>query len=104
MAAPEQSFALFERIKKSIVNDIESGKLKPNNEKPALPRRKDGLRREGLLARERDGDRIERVLATSPLAVGDVLPQLDDLARLHHADPVGDPPHHPEIMGDEQQA
>ncbi len=29
---------------------------------------------------------------------------LDNLARLHHADPVGDPPHHPQIMGDEQQA
>ncbi len=28
---------------------------------------------------------------------------LDDLALLHHADPVGDAPHDPQIMGDEQQ-
>lgn len=35
MAAPEQSFALFERIKKSIVNDIESGKLKPDDKVPS---------------------------------------------------------------------
>ncbi len=31
----EQSFALFERIKKSIVNDIESGKLKPDDKVPS---------------------------------------------------------------------
>lgn len=35
MAASEKSFALFERIKKSIVNDIESGKLKPDDKVPS---------------------------------------------------------------------
>jgi len=31
----EQSFALFERIKKSIIHDIESGKLKPDDKVPS---------------------------------------------------------------------
>ncbi len=35
MAPLEQSFALFERIKKSIINDIESGKLKPDDKIPS---------------------------------------------------------------------
>lgn len=29
---------------------------------------------------------------------------LDDLAILHHADPVGNPPHHAQIMGDEEKS
>ena len=35
MAVSEQPFALFERIKKSIVNDIESGKLKQGDKIPS---------------------------------------------------------------------
>ncbi len=35
MAGLEQPFALFERIKKSIVNDIESGKLKQGDKTPS---------------------------------------------------------------------
>jgi hypothetical protein len=31
-------------------------------------------------------------------------PLLHDKPVLHHADPVGDPPHDPEVMGDEQKA
>ncbi len=35
MAGPDQPFALFQRIKKSIINDIESGKLKPDDKTPS---------------------------------------------------------------------
>lgn len=35
MARPEQPFALYEKIKKSVVQDIESGKLKPDDKVPS---------------------------------------------------------------------
>ena len=35
MAKPDQPFALYERIKQSVVRDIESGKLKPDDRVPS---------------------------------------------------------------------
>ena len=47
---------------------------------------------------QRAGVRVARRARTASLGVGD----LDDLAEVHHRDPVADVPHHRQVVGDEQ--
>lgn len=70
MAASEQSFALFERIKKSIVNDIESGKLKQGDKVPSETE-------------------LTRIFNTSRMTANRALKELTEEGRIVRAQGVG---------------
>ena len=66
----EQSFALFERIKKSIINDIESGKLKPDDKVPSE-------------------NELTRMFNTSRMTANRALKELTEEGRIVRAQGVG---------------